>query len=218
VLCVLLVAVVVSSPPGQALPGTDSTCSAFWKHLEGLRQVESARCRFQQEAHNAFLDESIIRTGLLWVGRPHFLRWEYMDEPRDCIIVDGNFIWYHQSGSSDIRRGDFRGSRYAVLLRGFFGADEELRKDLTITCGPTDEEKRHEARLVPRQTLPDIAEIVLRFTPEARFYRGIAFTDHYGQVSRLDLSDLQINVSPGPEVFRFEVEPGMRVLSLEGEP
>lgn len=184
---------------------------AFRTFARTLEGADAVRIEIEQRANNTFLGEDTVRKGTLLAQKPNFLRWEYKDEPKQLIIVDGEHVWFHEDGSNTVYKEPFSAGRYPVIIQALFG---DVNAALTLfDAAFSEEDGLVQVTLTPKELSADLKSARFIFKPGEENYREIAFTDHYDQTSRL----LPTNIDRSPRIpkkaFTFKLDKNMKVVS-----
>ncbi len=199
-------------PPGAGCP--DDSVDALQSRYEKVRDL---RARFLQTTRPAHMGpiapEPVTSTGHMVVAKPAKMRWEYETPEKSLVVSDGESLWTYDPAFGEAQRlrvseGFLSGAAVQFLL-----GEGDLRRDFRITlvsCG----EDSVELALSPRQpaTYEKLRVVVDRTTGTLSRTQVI---DLLGNVTIVELSQLETNVDPDPETFRFVAPEGVSVIELD---
>lgn len=207
----ILVVLLFVAAPVLAGPRED-----FEKLAGSLRDANALVVELEQRAYNAFLGEETERQGRLTVSQGGLLRWEYLDEPRQVIVMDANYVWFHEIGKRTVRRGSVGDGQYKTLIRALFGDIPALESLFRIDADA--EGDTVTVKLTPRATMADVKTASLQFDAGATMYTEVTFVDHYDQSSRLVIGSVERNPTLPEGVFTFTPPENMKLVGFDGEP
>jgi outer membrane lipoprotein carrier protein len=175
--------------------------------LDGMRQLEA---RFHQrliDERGEILQESSGRVVLSHPGR---FRWE-TDAPFEQLVVsDGSTVWQYDPDLSQVvvRPLDKRADQVPSLLLS--GEIDAVSRVFEITTGMAADPGVESFELQPRETDSLFSALSISFRDGV--LARLVITDTLGQRTEVSFSDIDRSVSPGDELFHFEVPPGVDEL------
>lgn len=204
-------------PTSAAISPTER-CAPFHRAANSRANAKVLRVAFTQLAHNSFLDEEITQKGEMLAAPPHFLRWEYQDEPRQTLIADGNAIWFQESANL-VRKGELQNTHFPYLVQALFGDTTALSKVFEVRCDLPSAQGEILVTLDPREILAEVKQIRIILDETSSSYKVISFIDHYDQESRITLEKIE-ELPAAPEgVFVYQKpSPDTKVVGFDGEP
>ena len=141
--------------------------------------------------------------------RPGKFRWTY-DKPYEQIIVgDGEKLWIYDKDLNQVTRRNLDqalGSSPAALLAG---ADDVDKYFSLNAVGMKDKLDWLEARPYNEDSL--FAKVRMGF--RGNMLEIMELDDHFGQKTRIKLSNLQRNPRSAPELYTFSVPKGADVVT-----
>lgn len=192
-LAALLLAVSTSGAPQDGRAQLD----AF---AEGLETLSG---RFEQvtvDADGRVTEES---SGALYFSRPDRFRWSY-DEPfPQEIVADGEQLWHYDVSLEQVTVREQPSAAESPLL--VLTRPELLDRFYRVTRSGEDS-----IEFEPLEEGSDIVEGTLYF--RAGMPRQLELEDSFGQVTRLDLMELERNPELESETFSFSVPEGVDLL------
>jgi len=190
---------------GSAVQGM-ATLEAF---LDG---VQSLTADFKQELWTA--DQKLLQTetGSLSLKRPNRFRWTYVDPTELVVAADGTRLWIYDIELAQITVAPFDdtiGASPAMLLSGDRNVREEFEVVETTTA-----DGLNWVKLAPLAGGSDFGSVLIGFSGTAP--RRLELVDGLGQVTRIELDNLDVNPELADQLFELDVPAGVDVIGGEG--
>ena len=190
---------------GSAAQGM-ATLEAF---LDG---VQSLTADFKQELWTA--DQKLLQTetGSLSLKRPNRFRWTYVDPTELVVAADGTRLWIYDIELAQITVAPFDdtiGASPAMLLSGDRNVREEFEVVETTTA-----DGLNWVKLAPIAGGSDFGSVRIGFSGTAP--RRLELVDGLGQVTRIELDNLDVNPDLADQLFELDVPAGVDVIGGEG--
>ena len=197
--------------PAQGAAAAPCSEVALQRVQDTYQQLRSFQGRFEQEDRRS--DGEVLKaTGEIAYRRPGQMRWTYAPPNEQLLVTDGKTVWLFDPLLENVTvqpLGDLtRGTPLAFLLGvGNLARDFACRPP---TRPPPGDGLRY-LELTPRESIPALDYIQLGVTAEARV-AALVMVDTQGNVRSVRLRDLVLNLALPPELFSFEITPGMEVI------
>ena len=198
---VFLGGTLIAAAPGLASTGTE----ALDQFLSGLRTLES---EFQQTLYDENLNKLEEARGLLYLERPNRFRWDYREPNAQLIVGDGEKVWLYDRELAQItvrKIDDALGSTPAMVL----SSKEPVEKNFLVS-NLADDKGLTWVGLKPRQKDASFTHIRIGFADGT--LRLMELTDNFGQLTRLEFSNLIRNAPIIPDAFKFSPPAGVDVI------
>jgi len=165
--------------------------------------------RFTQTYRSGALGRTLVERGEVKVKRPGRMLWEYKTPEKKTFVSDGQKFYFYVPADKQVivREQDPARSLPALLLSGKGGLLSEF--DASLEPSPPG---RSRLKLIPRSPDPEIARVFLEVDAEHRI-RRIEVEDAQGSQSAFDFDDIRENLGLSDRMFRFEVPPGIEVIT-----
>jgi outer membrane lipoprotein carrier protein len=174
-----------------------------------LNQTTTAKARFAQivlDKNNKTLQQS---SGTMEFSRPGRFRWEYTKPYEQSIVGDGSRLWIYDKDLNQVtvRKLDRAlGASPAALLAG----SNEIEKSYVLkSAGESGGLDWLEA--VPRAQDTAFERIRLGFGKTG--LEAMELKDQFGQTTVIKFADLERNVKPSADAFKFTPPKGAAVIS-----
>ena len=198
-----------------AAPEQEPTLSRILERVEQRYDVPGFSANFFQLAAIKAMDISDEATGKIFVKRPGKMRWEYEKPDRQIIITNGRQLWVYRPednqvmiGKSPTFFGDGKGA-------GFLADIKVLRRKFEISLIERKDDRFHILKLVPLETVADIATIHLYISRTTFDIKRVVTFNVYGDETRIDLLNSQFRIVPKDALFDFSIPAGVDVLTLD---
>ncbi len=165
------------------------------------QQVMDQRMRVQQSM-----------SGQLLVLRPGKFRWDYFQPYQQHIVADGEKIWFYDVDLEQVTikgQAAMMGSTPAILLSDA----DELEKQFDILSVVREDSKTW-YELIPKSS--DSGFEVLYIAMQDGVIAQMELKDSFGQLTRLDFDNVQLNQSVDMSRFKLEIPDGVDVLDDSG--
>lgn len=216
----LLLLAVGAAAGGDLQPSTGACLEravvSIQKRYEGIRDL---RARFDQTTRSvAFGTAGSVSAsrGTVIFAKPGKMRWSYEEPEPSLVVSNGRWLWIYDPAHAEVQKmpvGDGFMSGAAVQ---FLLGEGDLRKGFEVsadTCG------KQRARLTLHPRAPTSYELLrLLVDLESGDLIETEIQDLLGNVTRVRLQDVQINLDPAASVFVFEVPDGVAVIELQPLP
>jgi outer membrane lipoprotein carrier protein len=175
--------------------------------------VEDIEARFTQRSRSVALGgaaQELEASGVALFAKPGRMRWTYEQPEPSLVVSDGKTLWIYDPTAREaqefaVGEGFLSGTAVQFLL-----GEGRILEAFTVRaegCGGD----AVTLFLTPREEA-SYESLELRVDPKTGDVRGTAVVDLFGNRTDVAFSSLRSNVRPDPARFRFEAEPGVRVL------
>lgn len=177
------------------------------------RNVNSMRADFTQSIISETRPNVEKSQGVLEMQRPGKFRWNYSTPFEQQIVADGERLYIYDVEMEQVivKPLDLAlGNTPAVLLSG--GVNITDKFEVTeITDNRESDKSLFWLQLVPRDKDAGFEKLLLAFA--ADHIKIMELKDAFGQITRLEFSNMKINPDIDPSVFNFEAPSGVDVIN-----
>lgn len=198
-------------PTGDAC--RDRAVSAVQKRYEGIRDL---RAKFAQKTRAVSIGsragEPTISQGTVVIAKPTRMRWSYETPEPSLVVSDGKTLWIYDPGFGEAQRLPADGATFSGAALQFLLGKGDLQREFSIRLVSC-EKDAIELELTPKEraSYEKLFIVVDRATGNVSRTR---IDDLVGNSTVVEFSDLQVNLDPSAEVFRFVPPAGVRVIEL----
>jgi len=192
------------------------------KAAEGLERryasVKTVTGSFRQTYRAPGIDQT--ESGVFWLKRPGFMRWEYREPEEKLFVADGreSFLFVpldRQVTVQPLQASDLRGMPLELLL-----GSGNIRQNFDVTWEEEFKPRTERAsliRLTPRSSEAQYSFLVLELDEETNDLRRIILRERTGNTSEFLLTDIRTNINIEDKQFRFKIPKGVEVIRLTNE-
>jgi outer membrane lipoprotein carrier protein len=156
------------------------------------------------------LGREIVERGVVQIKRPGRMRWEYQQPDKKTFVCDGTTFFFYVPAERQVIVREQAGVQGlpTLLLSGQGAIVDQFEVALEAGAagvGPS-------LRLTPRRPDPEIESVRLDLDARERIV-GLEVLDVQGNRSRFRFDDLREDLRLPDRLFRFEVPPGVEVVT-----
>lgn len=206
----LLSAVLAVPLPAVSQDGAEQSVAVLGSTVldRFLDEVDTLEARFEQELFSADGRLAERQSGTLVLERPSRFRWHYIKPFEQLVVADGKNVWVHDVELEQVTvtpLDDSAASSPAMLL----GGDRAVRESFTVVDEIADGELRS-VLLEPKLEGTDFRSVLIAF--DGLVPRRLELVDGLGQVTSIELFDVELNGEIDRELFRFDPPRGADVI------
>ncbi len=178
--------------------------------------VNDLRADFEQVTRTvALAGPGSIVSGTVWFAKPGKMRWSYVDPP-SLLISDGQTLWIYDPRFEEVQKLS-AGSEYlsGASIQFLLGSGS-IRRDFSIverTCSKSSVE----IDLTPIKPA-SYERLGIIADPKTGDLIRTTIYDLLGNVTEVTFSNLETDLNPPPETFRFVPPDGVKVLEIGENP
>jgi outer membrane lipoprotein carrier protein len=191
----------------------DRAVTAVQKRYEGIRDL---RAKFVQKTRavsiGAPASEPTVSRGTVVVAKPSRMRWSYETPEPSLVVSDGKTLWIYDPGFGEAQRLPADGATFSGAALQFLLGKGDLQREFTIRLVSC-EAKAVELELTPKEPA-SYEKLHIVVDPATGDVASTRIDDLVGNSTVVEFSDLQVNLDPSPDVFRFVPPAGVRVIEL----
>jgi outer membrane lipoprotein carrier protein len=185
---------------------------------EGIRDL---RGRFAQTNESAtFGGQALMspdrKTGRVVFAKPGKMRWTY-DAPDPSVVVsNGSLLWIHDVEARSVTRLEVTAGFLSGAALQFLLGDGQILESFDVATRSC-EVGRVNLDLTPKDDAT-YERLGLIANPETGDILATSVRDLFGNLTRIEFSDVEINQSPAASTFEFVVPDGVELIEYEGAP
>jgi outer membrane lipoprotein carrier protein len=165
---------------------------------------------FSQEVESATLGQKIESHGTVVFKKPGRMRWEFT-EPKQTLVSDGEFFWFHQPADNQVIKTPFRQAFSSATPVSFLLGVGRLEQDFSIALAAETKEA-YQLRLTSKEDPEAIGVLDLTVNAKTFDIEQAVVTDSLGNITRLRFSDIDRMTPIQDDVFRFSPPSGVDVI------
>ena len=221
VLCLAGGAAAQTSSPGPAAAPAVSACveravGAIQQRYEAVRDLRS---RFEQTTRSVALGAagSVTKSsGVVVFAKPGMMRWSYEEPEPSLVVSDGKILWLYDPTRFEAQRLPVTGGYLSGAAIQFLLGEGDVLGAFRVEAVSCSAEEAN-LELVPRRPA-SYEKLRVKTEVTTGELLETSITDLLGNVTTVVFSDVQANLGPGLETFRFDPPEGVRVIDLGAVP
>lgn len=194
-------------------------------HYDGIQDLSA---RFEQTTQSVTLGDSapvptLSARGSVVFAKPGRMRWSYEEPEPSLVVTDGATLWIYDPRAREVQKMTVEGAFLSGAAIQFLLGQGDLLAEFEVESQDCLEARARRppsgVRLELRPRAPATYErLVLVADPSNGEVRETTVHDLFGNVTRVRIEDVRTNQGPAPELFRFQVPEGVRVLEMPPAP
>jgi outer membrane lipoprotein carrier protein len=194
----LALTVALATAPVFADPSPREQLDQF---AAGLHSLSGGFSQVTLDGSGRLVDQA---EGHLYFQHPDRFRWSYVEPFPQEIVADGNRLWHYDESLDQVTVRDQPDASESPLL--ILTRPDLLDRFYRIE----DSGLSHAIKFSPLEEDLEFEQAVLFFDEGLPI--AIELVDRFGQLTRLEMFDLERNPELDPELFDFEMPPGADLL------
>lgn len=178
--------------------------------------VRDLRASFEQTTRSVALGTAgpVTKTrGSVVFAKPGKMRWSYTEPEESLVVSDGHWLWLYDATRAEAQKLEVGDGFLSGAAIQFLLGEGRILRDFRVVAESCNE---REARLtlVPRESA-SYEKLRVRADRGSGDLLETEITDLLGNVTRVAFANVQTNLDPPPELFRFVAPPGVEVIELD---
>ncbi len=184
------------------------------KVQERYDQTRDFTANVKQEMTVASLGRTTSTEGTIAFKKPGKMRWELDHNSPQVIVADGATLWLYQPTEHQVLKTPFNAAFRAATPVSFLTGVGRIAQDFEATLdGTSADGQLAYLMLVPRHDSDSIGKLRLSVAVDSGEIRAAEIFDPFGNISRLQFSDIRRNQDLPDDRFVFQIPPGVDVIS-----
>lgn len=153
--------------------------------------------------------------GSVVIQRPGEMRWDYTSPDPQVIICDGKTITIYLEKSKQLMIGDAREYLQSDITYAFFTGTGDILKDFIVTApedGQIESDGSYRITLTPKKPHPHVAKLTVTVDQKTFLIKELLIADHFGSLTRMTFSNLQLNRKYPDDFFHITPPPGTEII------
>lgn len=205
------------STPGASSAGheacIESTVAAIQERYGAIRDLRS---RFVQETRSVALGGPgavSVSSGTVTFAKPGRMRWSYEEPEESLVVSDGRWLWIYDPANREAQRYAVADGYLSGAAIQFLLGEGDVLRDFRVRAESCAGDVV-DLELVPRQAAT-YEKLRVRAERASGDLLETTVVDLLGNVTKVVFQDVQANLDPAPELFRFEPPAGVRLIEVE---
>lgn len=215
-------AVADSTGSGEPAESAEPSCAErvadrIQQRYDAIRDIEA---RFEQRTRSVTLGGSSLgddapARGRVVIAKPGRMRWAYEEPAPSLVVSDGQVMWLYDPVAGEASKVAVDQGYLSGAALQFLMGEGRLRDAFEVsaeTCA-ADGEAPVELELLPREPT-SYERMRMRADPRTGDILATEVVDVFGNVTSVSFQDVQVDRSPGDDVFRFDPPDDVTVVDL----
>jgi outer membrane lipoprotein carrier protein len=212
-----LIAAALSLAPGPVrAAGAEADGEALLRRVsERYAAVRTLSANFRQEVPLQNLGIVRKASGKIYLGRPLKMRWDYRSPDTQLFLADGDYFYFRPPDSPQVirRKADEKSLGGKIPLLLLFGKGKIVEMFQVESATPRKGGEEMLLRLLPRgEGAPEVRRVDLIVGTGDALIREVHLYDRLGGENHLYLSEVTLDPSLPPDLFRFRKPSGVTVV------
>ncbi len=167
---------------------------------------------FKQSTTLMMTGRSRKGTGHLIIKKPGRMRWDYLTPDKQVLLCDGEKMYMYFAKNQQMMVSDAKAYLQSDVTYGFFTGTGNILRDFTpgkladIAAGD-----KYGFKLTPKIDHPQV-EYINIWLRDDFLVKRLQIIDHFGSVTDISLSNLEINKAVSDDLFVFTPPPGTEIM------
>ncbi len=191
----------------------ESTVAAIQRRYGAVRDLRS---RFVQESRSVALGRRgavSVSSGTVTFAKPGKMRWSYQEPEQSLVVSDGSWLWIYDPANREAQRFAVADGYLSGAAIQFLLGEGDIPRDFRVSAESCAGEVI-DLELVPREAAT-YEKLRVRVDRSSGDLLETTLVDLLGNATRVAFQEIQVNLDPAPELFRFDPPAGVRVIEVE---
>jgi outer membrane lipoprotein carrier protein len=166
-----------------------------------------------QEMTIASLGKTTTAHGTVAFKKPGKMRWELTADDPQVIVADGQTLWLYQPKENQVLKAPFDAAFRSTTPISFLTGVGRIAQDFAVRLDGEEREGPVLHLLLEPRRDAGVGRLRLTVARDSGEIQGAEVHDPLGNVSRVRFDQIRRNVSLSDDQFKFEVPPGVDVVS-----
>jgi outer membrane lipoprotein carrier protein len=222
-------AALASGPGGAAEPAGAACAAAVAARVQAhYEQIQDLRARFSQTTQSVTLGSSSMpsleATGEVIFAKPGRMRWSYETPERSLVVTHAETLWIYDPEAREAQRMTVTGAFLSGAAIQFLLGQGDLEREFEVSspdCAEATGSAPGSSSQVGLELLPrepaHYEKLSLRVDPVSGRVHETTVVDLFGNRTRVELRDVEVDFHPKAGSFHFDPPEGVRVIDLSAE-
>lgn len=212
-LCPLVLALLLVAGSLQAAPPPTEIAARLQQEYENAKSFSAD---FRQET-TLQMGHSRTRKGAgsVVIQRPGKMRWDYTAPAPQIIICDGKTITIYLEKAEQLMIGDAKEYLQSDITYSFFTGTGDILRDFDVSApegGQLETGDSYRITLTPKKPHPHVAKLTVTVDKKTFLIKELLITDHFGSITKMTFSNLQLNKHFSDDFFHITPPPGTEII------
>jgi outer membrane lipoprotein carrier protein len=168
---------------------------------------------FVQSATLTSIDRQQKSAGRVYIEKPHYIRWEYVQPDSQTILYDGKTLRIYTPKQRQVLQSTIEEEDRGNVALLFLAGVGKLRDTFIISTLASQNDKVMPLRLLPRSSQASFTELHILVNLESYFVEQLVIYDTIGNLTEIRLASLKVHPELPPQTFELILPPHTEVLT-----
>lgn len=178
-------------------------------------EITDFHADFTQEATVKALNKVQKAEGEVWFKKPGKMRWNYSAPEKDEIVSDGKTLWFYDVEERQVIESPLarvsETETTTTLLSGLGNIKELFDASFSVS-GDKEKNGNYMIDLKPKAGGEDYNKVTIAVDKNSMIVNAIYLYDPFGNLTKITLSNIEINKGVPDSLFSFVVPSGVEVV------
>jgi outer membrane lipoprotein carrier protein len=166
-----------------------------------------------QVATLASIDRQQRSGGRVYIEKPHYIRWEYVQPDSQTILYDGKTLRIYTPKQRQVLQSTIEEEDRSNIALLFLAGVGKLREAFSISKLSSQDMKSASLRLIPHSSQASFTELHALINLESYFIEQISIYDTIGNITEIQLSSLKVHQELPHQTFELILPQNTEVLT-----
>jgi outer membrane lipoprotein carrier protein len=180
-------------------------------------KTEDLKARFIQEVTIKVMKKSEREEGVIYVKNPRKMLWHYVKPKEKKLIINPQKAWLYVPEDKVVYVQDADEVFKSKLAVKFLSGIGKLNEDFNVNYskgGPVDKKGNYLVTLIPKESDFGVDNLFLTIDKDTFLIVRCSFHDIYGNVTRIQFTDIKTNTKLSDHLFTFKPPQGVEIYNL----
>ncbi len=187
------------------------------KTQERYEKTVDLKAQFIQEVTIKAMNKTEREEGVLYVKNPRRMLWSYSKPKAKKLIINPKKAWLYIPDDHAVYVQDTENIYKSKLAVKFLSGIGKLSEDFHVGFSrpePVDGNGNYQLTLTPKASETGINKLFLTIDKDTFQIIQCSFTDLYGNITRIRLTDIKINNKLDDKLFSFKPPSGVEIFNM----
>ncbi len=187
------------------------------KAQERYEKTEDLKAQFTQEVTIKAMNKTEKEEGILYVKNPRRMLWSYSKPKAKKLIINPKKAWLYIPDDHAVYLQDTENIYKSKLAVKFLSGIGKLSEDFHVGFSrpeTVDGSGNYLLTLTPKISEAGIDKLYLTVDKDTFQVIQCSFTDFYGNITRIRLTEIKINNNLDDKLFNFKPPSGVEVFNM----
>jgi outer membrane lipoprotein carrier protein len=185
---------------------------------EKYEKIADFSSKFTQEATVKALNKVQRAQGDVWFKKPGKMRWNYSRPTKDEIVSDGITIWFYNEEEKQVIESPLSDvidtPTTTTLISGLGNLKELFDARFSKNSPAKENNNTYLIDLLPKENTEEYNFVTVAVDKDSMLVNTIYIYDPFGNLTTVNLNDMQINNGVPDSLFTFKAPKGAEITKV----